>query len=107
MALYDRLLALRTNPVVALNRAVALGRRDGPQAQLDAVDALGTPRELAGYHALAAVRADALRRLGRTREAAAMYEEARTAAPNGAIAQEYALRLTELGHRTKGTPHHD
>lgn len=106
VALYDRLLALRANPVVALNRAVALGRRDGPQVQLDAVDALGTPRELAGHHALAAVRADALRRLGRTREAAAMYEEARTAAPNGAIAQEYALRLTELGHRTKGTPHH-
>ncbi|ROQ68428.1 RNA polymerase sigma-70 factor (ECF subfamily) [Streptomyces sp. 840.1] len=106
VALYDRLLALRTNPVVALNRAVALGGRDGPQAQLDAVDALGTPRELAGHHALAAVRADALRRLGRTREAAAMYEEARTAAPNGAIAQEYAHRLAELGHRTKGTPHH-
>ncbi|NED14350.1 sigma-70 family RNA polymerase sigma factor [Streptomyces sp. SID9124] len=94
-ALYDRLLALRANPVVALNRAVALGMRDGPQAQLDAVDALGTPKELAGHHALAAVRADALRRLGRTREAAAMYEEARAAAPNAAIAEEYARRLTE------------
>ncbi|MFE6761948.1 RNA polymerase sigma factor [Streptomyces sp. NPDC057689] len=96
-ALYDRLLALRTNPVVALNRAVALGMRDGPQAQLDAVDALGTPKELAGHHALAAVRADALRRLGRTREAATAYEEARAAAPNRAIAEEYArrLRLTE------------
>ncbi|MGW1180839.1 RNA polymerase sigma factor [Streptomyces drozdowiczii] len=94
-ALYDRLLALRTNPVVALNRAVALGMRDGPQAQLDAVDALGTPKELAGHHALAAVRADALRRLGRTREAATAYEEARAAAPNRAIAEEYARRLTE------------
>ncbi|MET7342061.1 sigma-70 family RNA polymerase sigma factor [Streptomyces sp. NPDC005547] len=105
VALYDRLLALRTNPLVALNRAVALGRCDGPQAQLDAVDALGTPRELAGHHALPAVRADALRRLGRTREAAAMYEAARAAAPNAAIAQEYALRLTEPAHPTKGTPH--
>lgn len=94
-ALYDRLLALRTNPVVALNRAVALGMRDGPQAQLDAVEALGTPKELAGHHALAAVRADALRRLGRTREAATAYEEARAAAPNRAIAEEYARRLTE------------
>ncbi|RAJ64374.1 RNA polymerase sigma-70 factor (ECF subfamily) [Streptomyces sp. KhCrAH-43] len=94
-ALYDRLLALRTNPVVALNRAVALGMRDGPQAQLDAVDALGTPKELAGHHALAAVRADALRRLGRTREAATAYEEARAAAPNAAIAEEYARRLAE------------
>ncbi|WP_425577808.1 RNA polymerase sigma factor [Streptomyces drozdowiczii] len=94
-ALYDRLLALRTNPVVALNRAVALGMRDGPQAQLDAVDALGTPKELAGHHALAAVRADALRRLGRTREAATAYEEARASAPNAAIAEEYARRLAE------------
>ncbi|MEU2248904.1 sigma-70 family RNA polymerase sigma factor [Streptomyces sp. NPDC019224] len=106
-ALYDRLLALRANPVVALNRAVALGMRDGPRAQLDALDALGTPKELAGHHALAAVRADALRRLGRTREATAMYEAARAAAPNAAIAQEYARRLTELGHPTKGTPHDD
>ncbi|WP_405763626.1 sigma-70 family RNA polymerase sigma factor [Streptomyces sp. NBC_01420] len=105
-ALYDRLLALRTNPVVALNRAVALGMRDGPQAQLDAVDALGTPKELAGHHALAAVRADALRRLGRTREAAAAYEEARAAAPNRAIAEEYARRLTEPAP-TEGTPHDD
>ncbi|MFD0253180.1 RNA polymerase sigma factor [Streptomyces sp. NPDC127113] len=104
VALYDRLLALRANPVVALNRAVALGMRDGPQAQLDAVDALGTPKELAGHHALAAVRADALRRLGLARAAAATYEEARAAAPNAAIVQQYSRRLTELGHRTKGTP---
>ncbi|WLQ34017.1 sigma-70 family RNA polymerase sigma factor [Streptomyces castrisilvae] len=93
VALYDRLLALRTNPVVALNRAVALGMRDGPRAQLDAVDALGTPKELAGHHALPAVRADALRRLGRTREAARMYEAARAAAPNEAVAREYARWL--------------
>lgn len=95
VALYDRLLALRTNPVVALNRAVALGMRDGPQAQLDAVDALGTPKELTGHHALPAVRADALRRLGRTGEAARMYEAARAAAPNEAVAREYARRLAE------------
>ncbi|MFK0099336.1 sigma-70 family RNA polymerase sigma factor [Streptomyces sp. NPDC091040] len=105
VALYDSLLALRANPVVALNRAVALGMRDGPRAQLEAVDALGTPKELAGHHAFPAVRADALRRLGRTGEAAEMYEAARTAAPNGAIAAEYALRLTGLGRSIKGTPH--
>ena len=97
VALYDRLLALRTNPVVALNRAVALGMRDGPRAQLAAVDALGTPKELDGNHALPAVRADALRRLGRTREAAEAYRLAINVAPNGAIAREYAARAAELG----------
>jgi RNA polymerase sigma-70 factor (ECF subfamily) len=96
VALYDRLLALRTNPVVALNRAVALGMRDGPQAQLDAVEALGTPKELAGHHALSAVRADALHRLGRTSEAAKTYRVAMNAAPNEAIAREYAKRIAEL-----------
>ncbi|WP_405936927.1 sigma-70 family RNA polymerase sigma factor [Streptomyces sp. NBC_00726] len=105
VTLYDSLLALRANPVVALNRAVALGMRDGPGAQLEAVDALGTPKELAGRHAFPAVRADALRRLGRTEEAAEMYEAARAAAPNDAIAAEYALRLTGLGRPTKGAPH--
>ncbi|WP_448316397.1 RNA polymerase sigma factor [Streptomyces sp. CO7] len=96
VGLYDRLLVLSPNPVVALNRAVAVGMRDGPQAQLDAVDALGTPKELAGTHALPAVRADALRRLGRTGDAARMYRAARNAAPNAAISREYDRRLTEL-----------
>ncbi|MFD5317803.1 RNA polymerase sigma factor [Streptomyces sp. NPDC127098] len=97
VALYDRLLALRANPVVALNRAVAVGMRDGPQAQLDAVDALGTLRQLAGNHALPAVRADALRRLGRSREAVAAYREAEELAPNEAIARQYARWIAALG----------
>lgn len=96
VALYDRLLALRTNPVVALNRAVAVGMRDGPQAQLDAVHSLCTAKQLAGNHALSAVRADALRRLGRTREAAHAYREAEATAPNGAVAREYRRRAAEL-----------
>ncbi|MFC5171169.1 RNA polymerase sigma factor [Streptomyces mutomycini] len=93
---YDRLLALRANPVVALNRAVAVGMRDGPQAQLNAVDVLATSKKLAGNHAVPAVRADALRRLGRTREAAQAYRAAEAIAPNGAIAREYAQRVAEL-----------
>ncbi|MER5475872.1 sigma-70 family RNA polymerase sigma factor [Streptomyces sp. NPDC002734] len=96
VGLYDRLAALSPNPVVALNRAVAVGMRDGPQAQLDAVEALGTPKELAGNHALPAVRADALRRLGRPGDAARMYRAAESAAPNTAIAREYARRAAAL-----------
>ncbi|MFJ8769264.1 RNA polymerase sigma factor [Streptomyces clavifer] len=96
VTLYDRLIALRANPVVALNRAVAVGMRDGPQAQLDAVDVVGGCKELAGSHAVPAVRADALRRLGRTCEAAQAYRAAESIAPNGAIARAYARRVTEL-----------
>ncbi|RKE23469.1 RNA polymerase sigma factor [Streptomyces sp. TLI_171] len=95
-ALYDRLLALRANPVVQLNRAVAVGMRDGPQAQLDALDALGTPKELATHHALPAVRADALRRLGRTDQAVLSYRAARDLAPNAAVAREYTRLIAEL-----------
>lgn len=99
VALYDRLLSVRANPVVALNRAVAVGMRDGPQAQFDAVDALGASKELVGNHAVPAVRADALRRLGRPGEAAEAYRAAEALAPNGAIAREYAQRVAELGPR--------
>ncbi len=71
-ALYDDLLALTGSPVVALNRAVAIGQADGPQAGLDASEAL----ELDGYHYLHAARADMQRRLGRRQEARRSYERA-------------------------------
>ncbi|MEU9593822.1 RNA polymerase sigma factor [Streptomyces sp. NPDC048219] len=101
VALYDRLLALRANPVVALNRAVAVGMRDGPQAQLAALDALGAPAELARNHAVHAVRADALCRLGRTRESAEAYRAAEALAPNRAIAREYARQVAASGARLR------
>ncbi|MFF5247861.1 RNA polymerase sigma factor [Streptosporangium sp. NPDC000095] len=72
LALYDRLLALVPNPVVALNRAVAVAEVDGPQAALILVEDL----DLDDYHLFHAVRADLLRRLGRTTEAARAYEAA-------------------------------
>ena len=72
LQLYDQLLALTPGPVVALNRAVALAEVAGPQEALAVVDGL----ELDGYHVFHAVRADLLRRLGRTGEAAAAYTAA-------------------------------
>lgn len=72
LRLYDQLLAAAPTPVVALNRAVALAEVAGPQAALALVDQL----ELEGYHVFHAVRADLLRRLGRTREAASAYDTA-------------------------------
>ena len=70
--LYDQLLALDPNPLVALNRAVAVAEVDGPDTALALVDEL----DLGKHHLFHAVRADLLRRLGRNLEAAAAYEAA-------------------------------
>jgi RNA polymerase sigma-70 factor (ECF subfamily) len=80
VALYDQLLALAPTPVVALNRAIAIGEVRGPSAALDLVDEL----DLDNYHPFHATRADLLRRLGRHREAAAAYERAAAMAPTEA-----------------------
>jgi len=72
LALYDQLLALAPNTIVALNRAVALAEVHGPQAALDVLDNLDLPR----YYLYHAIRADLLRRLGRTAEAVTAYDEA-------------------------------
>ncbi|MGI5126368.1 RNA polymerase sigma factor [Pseudonocardia sp. CA-107938] len=74
LALYDQLLALAPSPVAALNRAVALAEVAGPAAALAVVD--GLVPELGRYPQLPAVRADLLRRLGRSAEAAGAYAEA-------------------------------
>ncbi|MFV2179168.1 RNA polymerase sigma factor [Actinomadura sp. LOL_016] len=76
VALYDVLLALTPSPVVALNRAVAVAMRDGPEAGLLLLDGLAGEPRLRGYHPYAAARADLLRRLGRRAESAAAYREA-------------------------------
>ncbi len=74
VALYDRLVRLDASPVVALNRAIAIAELDGPEVALAAVERLATP--LAGYHAFHATRADLLRRLGRTEQSRAAYDQA-------------------------------
>ena len=76
VGLYDLLLERWPSPVVALNRAAAIGFGLGPQAGLEALDALGAEPQLAGYAYLPAARADALRRLGRDEEARLAYTEA-------------------------------
>jgi RNA polymerase sigma-70 factor (ECF subfamily) len=80
VALYDQLLAIAPTPVVALNRAIAIGEVDGAAAALTIVDAL----ELEGYHPFHAARADLLRRLGRDDEAATAYARAAELAPTEA-----------------------
>jgi RNA polymerase sigma factor (sigma-70 family) len=74
--LYDVLLQLWPSPVVRLNRAVAIGLRDGAEAGLDALTPLLADPALTTYGYLSAARADFLRRLHRWNEAAVAYEEA-------------------------------
>ena len=94
-ALYGQLARLVPSAVVRLNRAVAVGMRDGPAAGLTLVEQLERARELAGYHLLPATRADLLRRLGRRDEAAAAYREALELAPTEPERRYLARRLTE------------
>ncbi|MGE5289874.1 MAG: RNA polymerase sigma factor [Micromonosporaceae bacterium] len=72
LQLYDQLMSLAPSPVVALNRAVAVAETEGPDAALTLIEGLGLDR----YHLFHSIRADLLRRLGRTAEAALAYDAA-------------------------------
>jgi RNA polymerase sigma-70 factor (ECF subfamily) len=96
VALYDVLARRSPSPVVQLNRAVAVAMRDGPEAGLAALDTLDG-EALRGYHPLPAARADLLRRLGRTTEAAASYQAALDLASNERERAFLRKKLTELG----------
>ncbi|MDH6286177.1 RNA polymerase sigma factor [Rhodococcus opacus] len=92
-ALYTQLLAVDPSPVVALNHAVATAMATGPEEGLALIDEInGIDR----YHLLHAARADLLRRLGRTTEAAIAYRRAHELAGNPADRRFLARRLLEL-----------
>jgi RNA polymerase sigma-70 factor (ECF subfamily) len=80
LLLYDHLFQLTPTPVVALNRAVAVAEVEGAHAAMTQVDALG----LDSYYLFHAIRADLLRRLGRTREAIAACQAAAARTENPA-----------------------
>jgi RNA polymerase sigma factor (sigma-70 family) len=76
VGLYDLLVQVWPSPVVALNRAVAVGMARGPAEGLSAVDALSDEPQLAGYSYLPVARAHFLEQLGRHAEAHCAYERA-------------------------------
>jgi predicted RNA polymerase sigma factor len=86
--LYAELAAVVPSPIVDLNRAVAVGRAEGPQAALAIVDGLAHEPALKAYHLLPSVRGDLLYRLGRYEEARAAFEAAAALAGNQ---REHAL----------------
>jgi RNA polymerase sigma-70 factor (ECF subfamily) len=91
-ALYARLYAISPNPVVALNRAVALSELDGPAVGLAEVDRL----DLAAYHPWHVTRAELLRRLDRPADARAAYDAALALIDNPAEAAYLTRRRDEL-----------
>jgi RNA polymerase sigma-70 factor, ECF subfamily len=95
VALYDALAQVAPSPVVDLNRAVAVAMAFGPEAGLDAVDAIASDK-LAGYHLLPSVRGELLARLGRHAEASTEFARAASLARN---AQERRLLLERAVRR--------
>jgi RNA polymerase sigma-70 factor (ECF subfamily) len=95
--LYELLEQAQPSPVVSLNRAAAVAMVDGPGAALRIVDALAATGELDRYHLLHAARADFLRRLGASAEAAESYARALALVTNDAERRFLERRLREVG----------
>jgi RNA polymerase sigma-70 factor (ECF subfamily) len=101
VALYDLLLRTSRSPIVELNRAVAVAMRDGPAAGLDLINDILARGDLADYHLAHAARADLCRRLGRSVDARAAYEQAMALARQEPERRFLERRLAELrGDRT-------
>ncbi|MEO7996805.1 MAG: RNA polymerase sigma factor [Gemmatimonadaceae bacterium] len=95
IALYDQLVRLDQSPIIALNRAIAVAERDGPEVGLESVNRL--ENSLDGYRAFHATRADFLRRLGRNAESRAAYDRAIELRGNTAETSFLIHRRDQLG----------
>jgi RNA polymerase sigma-70 factor, ECF subfamily len=94
VALYDQLARLDPSPIIALNRAIAVGELDGPEVALAAIDRLQD--KLAGYHPYHGARADLLRRLGRSQKSRDAYDKAIELAGNTAEIAYLTRRRDQL-----------
>ncbi len=94
--LYNLLERVQPSPIVSLNRAVAVAMVNGPEQGLALIDELIATGNLDDYHLLHAARADLLRRLGSTAEAAKSYEFALTLVTNESEKRFLDRRLREV-----------
>ncbi len=94
--LHDLLERVQPSPVVSLNRAVAVAMVDGPRPALALIDALAATNDLDNYHLLHAARADLLRRLGASVEAAKSYLQALALVTNDSERRFLKRRLREV-----------
>jgi RNA polymerase sigma factor (sigma-70 family) len=105
LALYELLLRVSDNPVVALNHAVAVAMTQGPDAGLEWLERLETDRRITGDHRLEAVRAHLLERAGQHQAARAAYQAAAQLAmslPHQRYLNARAARLAQ--HRVNTAP---
>ena len=93
VSLYDRLLAIAPSPVVALNRAIAVGERDGPAAGIAALDGIADRDRLARYPFYPAARGELELRRGERTAAHAAFADALALARNGAERRFLEKRL--------------
>ena len=100
VALYDHLVALRPNDVVRLNRAIAIMELHGPDAGLEALGEI----DLATYHLFHATRAEALRRAGRTGDAAEALRQAMALTTNDAELRHLRQQLDQVTSTAPGVP---
>jgi RNA polymerase sigma-70 factor, ECF subfamily len=96
VGLYDALERLQPSPVVALNRAVAIAMMEGPRTGLAIIDGLAADSDLDNYHLLHAARADLLRRIGSSEEAAKSYRRALALVTNESERRYLDRRLGEV-----------
>ena len=101
-ALYAALERLLPSPVVTLNRAVAVGKLQGPAAALAMIEPLA-PR-LAGYFHFFGVKGAFLQQLGRTAEARAAFDQAIALANTPAEAAHIRQHLDRLSRENEPTP---
>jgi RNA polymerase sigma-70 factor (ECF subfamily) len=94
--LYDLLDRVQPSPIVSLNRAVAVAMAEGPETGLALVDAIAATSDLDNYHLLHAVRADLLRRIGSSAQAAESYKRALALVTNDSERRFLERRLREV-----------
>jgi RNA polymerase sigma-70 factor, ECF subfamily len=101
LRLYDLLERAQPSPVVSLNRAVAVAMVEGPRSGLALIDDLVASNELANYHLLHAARADLLRRLGSSSDAAKSYQRALALVTNEIERRFLDRRLRQVQFRAE------
>ncbi len=96
VGLYDLLQQVQPSPVVSLNRAVTVAMADGPRPALAIIDGLAAAGDLDNYYLLYAARADLLRRLGFSEDAAKSYQRALSLVTNDSERRFLERRLREV-----------
>jgi RNA polymerase sigma-70 factor (ECF subfamily) len=99
VSLYEKLLEIDPSPIVELNRAVAIGMRDGPAAGLVKIEGILARGDLSDYRFAHAARADMHRRLGNADEARSAYEAALALTHQEAERRFIADRIATLSRR--------